>query len=95
MATALPLVRYPGALQGSMLGYMCMPRTAGVNKLWDWTESELQTLRGWDGSMQPEGGRVQCSTDVFHGTSRSCPKMHISAVECTNYVQEGFNLMTE
>jgi len=30
--------------------------TAGVNKLWDWTESELQTLRGWDGSMQPEGG---------------------------------------
>jgi len=30
--------------------------TAGVNKLWDWTEAELKTLRGWDGSMQPEGG---------------------------------------
>merc|ERR1719265_2623165 len=30
--------------------------TAGVNKLWDWTESELQSLRGWDGSMQPEAG---------------------------------------
>merc|ERR1719460_31541 len=30
--------------------------TAGVNKLWDWTDSELQTLRGWDGSMRPEGG---------------------------------------
>jgi len=30
--------------------------TAGVNKLWDWTESELQTLRGWDGSMTSDGG---------------------------------------
>jgi len=30
--------------------------TAGVNKLWDWTEAELKTLRGWDGAMQPEGG---------------------------------------
>jgi len=30
--------------------------TAGVNKLWDWTEPELKTLRGWDGSMKPEGG---------------------------------------
>jgi cathepsin L len=30
--------------------------TAGVNKLWDWTDAELQTLRGWDGSMKPEGG---------------------------------------
>jgi len=29
---------------------------AGVNKLWDWTESELMTLRGWDGSATPEGG---------------------------------------
>jgi len=29
---------------------------AGVNKLWDWTESELATLRGWDGAMKPEGG---------------------------------------
>jgi cathepsin L len=32
--------------------------TAGVNKLWDWTESELQTLRGWDGSSRPAGGGV-------------------------------------
>lgn len=30
--------------------------TAGVNKLWDWTESELQTLRGWDGANMPDGG---------------------------------------
>jgi cathepsin L len=29
---------------------------AGVNKLWDWTDSELKTLRGWDGAMMPEGG---------------------------------------
>jgi hypothetical protein len=38
--------------------------TAGVNKLFDWTEAELQTLRGWDGSMRPEGG----------GTKRSVQK---------------------
>lgn len=37
--------------------------TAGVNKLWDWTDSELQTLRGWDGSMRPS-----------HGSSRSVRK---------------------
>jgi cathepsin L len=30
--------------------------TAGVNRLWDWTESELKTLRGWDGAMMPDGG---------------------------------------
>jgi cathepsin L len=29
---------------------------AGVNKLWDWTDAELQTLRGWDGSARPAGG---------------------------------------
>jgi cathepsin L len=29
---------------------------AGVNKLWDWTDSELKTLRGWDGSAMPEAG---------------------------------------
>jgi len=33
--------------------------SAGVNKLWDWTDAELQTLRGWDGSMRPEGGGMQ------------------------------------
>jgi len=27
---------------------------AGVNKLWDWTDAELQTLRGWDGSSSAE-----------------------------------------
>lgn len=27
---------------------------AGVNKLWDWTEAELKTLRGWDGSAKPD-----------------------------------------
>jgi len=30
--------------------------TAGVNKLWDWTDAELQTLRGWDGSNTADGG---------------------------------------
>merc|ERR1719272_961367 len=29
---------------------------AGVNKLWDWTENELKTLRGWDGAATPNGG---------------------------------------
>jgi len=29
---------------------------AGANKLWDWTEGELSTLRGWDGASMPEGG---------------------------------------
>lgn len=29
---------------------------AGVNKLWDWTDSELQTLRNWDANVMPEGG---------------------------------------
>jgi len=29
--------------------------TAGANKLWDWTEDELKTLRGWDGAMMPDG----------------------------------------
>jgi len=33
--------------------------TAGVNKLWDWTEAELKTLRGWDGSMMPDGGSTR------------------------------------
>merc|ERR1719316_2131981 len=37
---------------------------AGVNKLWDWTEAELQSLRGWDGSMMPDG----------HHSSRSIAK---------------------
>jgi len=37
---------------------------AGVNKLWDWTESELQTLRGWDGANMPDG----------HSSSRSIAK---------------------
>jgi len=33
--------------------------TAGVNKLWDWTEPELKTLRGWDGSAMPAGGSMR------------------------------------
>jgi cathepsin L len=28
---------------------------AGVNKLWDWTDNEMQSLFGWDGSAVPEG----------------------------------------
>eukprot|EP00747_Dinoflagellata_sp_TGD_P024584 gnl/TRDRNA2_/TRDRNA2_130646_c0_seq5.p1 gnl/TRDRNA2_/TRDRNA2_130646_c0~~gnl/TRDRNA2_/TRDRNA2_130646_c0_seq5.p1 ORF type:complete len:376 (-),score=91.04 gnl/TRDRNA2_/TRDRNA2_130646_c0_seq5:81-1208(-) len=27
--------------------------TAGVNKLWDWTEGEMESLKGWDGSSRP------------------------------------------
>jgi len=30
--------------------------TAGVNKLWDWTDAEYKTLRGWDGSSRPSSG---------------------------------------
>jgi len=33
----------------------------GVNKLWDWTDSELKTLRGWDGSKMPAGGSTMRS----------------------------------
>merc|ERR1719253_928129 len=33
--------------------------TAGVNKLWDWTDAELKTLRGWDGSMMPGSGGLR------------------------------------
>jgi cathepsin L len=29
---------------------------AGVNKFSDWTEPELRTMRGWDGSVRPAGG---------------------------------------
>jgi len=29
--------------------------TAGVNKLWDWTEPELKSLRNYDGSVKAEG----------------------------------------
>jgi cathepsin L len=29
--------------------------TAGVNKFWDWSESETMSLRGWDGSMTASG----------------------------------------
>jgi len=29
--------------------------TAGVNKLWDWTEAEYSKLLGWDSSVRPEG----------------------------------------
>merc|ERR1719428_341795 len=29
--------------------------TAGVNKLSDWSDSEFQTLLGWDGSARPDG----------------------------------------
>jgi cathepsin L len=40
---------------------------AGVNKLWDWTESELQTLRGWDGAMTPDGHQASRSI-AKHGS---------------------------
>jgi len=48
---------------------------AGVNKLWDWTEAELQTLRGWDGSMMPEGGsRNIARHGAFLQTTADLPK---------------------
>jgi cathepsin L len=28
--------------------------TAGVNNLWDWTDSEYQSLLGWDSSVRPD-----------------------------------------
>jgi len=46
---------------------------AGVNKFWDWTESELKTLRGWDGANMPAGG----------GSSRSIAK-HASFLQETS-----------
>jgi len=33
--------------------------TAGVNKLWDWTEKEMMSLRGWDGSSRPSGRGIR------------------------------------
>lgn len=29
--------------------------TAGVNDFWDWTEAEMDSLRGWDNSVRPHG----------------------------------------
>jgi cathepsin L len=40
---------------------------AGVNRLWDWTEAELQSLRGWDGAMMPNGGSSERSISK-HGS---------------------------
>jgi|Transcript_115354 cathepsin L len=53
--------------------------TAGVNKLWDWTESELQTLRGWDGSMRPGDGssRTVRKHAVFLQSEADLPKEKI------------------
>jgi len=41
--------------------------TAGVNKLADWTETELVQLRGWDGSVRPDhsGARVATAHKAF------------------------------
>jgi len=49
--------------------------TAGVNKLWDWTESEFQTLRGWDGSSRPSraGRSVQPHSKAFLQTVDDLP----------------------
>jgi len=33
--------------------------TAGVNKLWDWTDGEMMALRGWDGSGRPSGRGIR------------------------------------
>jgi len=46
--------------------------TAGVNKLWDWTEAELKTLRGWDGAMTAEGsskGSVRKHANFLQNTA--------------------------
>lgn len=32
--------------------------TAGVNHLWDWTDSELSALHGWSASARPEVGSI-------------------------------------
>jgi cathepsin L len=52
--------------------------TAGVNKLWDWTEPELQTLRGWDGSMRPgDGSRAVRKHTTFLQSDAELPKEKI------------------
>jgi len=49
--------------------------TAGVNKLWDWTESELKTLRGWDGSAKPSsGGRNSRRSVAFLQQTEDLPE---------------------
>jgi len=37
---------------------------AGVNKLWDWTDNEMQSLRGWDGSKMPAGSSSSSSRKI-------------------------------
>jgi cathepsin L len=51
---------------------------AGVNKLWDWTEAELQTLRGWDGAMMPNG----------HHSSRSVARHGLFLQQTTDLPKE-------
>merc|ERR1719272_523681 len=51
--------------------------TAGVNKLWDWTEPELKTLRGWDGSMKMEGGSTMRATRAHSFLQQTLPSEKI------------------
>lgn len=50
--------------------------TAGVNKLWDWTEDEMQSLRGWDGSVRPNsrGSRAVQPHGSFLQQRKDLPK---------------------
>jgi len=52
--------------------------TAGVNRLWDWTETELQSLRGWDGASMPEGhsgsSRMVAGHEAFLQQAIELPK---------------------
>jgi len=47
--------------------------TAGANHLWDWSEAEMQSLRGWDGSLRPESGGIR-SHALFLQRSQDLPE---------------------
>jgi cathepsin L len=64
--------------------------TAGVNKLWDWTDSEMQSLRGWDGSARPEGAglrSVRPHSTFLQSRSEDLPTEKLWSVTATNNIR--------
>lgn len=53
--------------------------SAGVNELWDWTDSEFQGLRGWDGSRKPQSGSTRAIRrhETFLQRANELPKEKI------------------
>lgn len=43
--------------------------TAAVNDLWDWTDAEMKTLRGWSGGARPQKGALALAH--HHGSLRN------------------------